>query len=202
MIYLIPTGSENMKGMDKELFGCIRSPSGGNAWAIKNGYKWAADCGAYTGEFYPEYYFKFLEDMLPWQETCLFAVCPDKWGDCDATLEMYNEYSDYIDDLGYPIAFVAQDGQENKKLPYGMHTLFIGGTDEWRISEGPKRLIMLAHFMEYWVHVGRVNSEKAIKRWMLEGVDSVDGTTWVYGPKIYRRKLNRWLRNIPLFPKK
>ena len=77
----------------------------------------------------------------------------------------------------WPIALVAQNGQEDLPIPWGLiSAIFIGGDDSFKDSKGAADIIRTAQAMGKWTHVGRVNDPKRWQRCLDLGVDSVDGT--------------------------
>jgi len=125
MRHLIPVG-----GVVDERFGILASPQHkGVPIGIKEGMDWGGDLGCRRG---PEFVKRFnltatlswLDLMQPYRQTCLFLTVPDYVGNAKATLDIFNEYA-WLGD--WPLAFVAQDGQELLPLPYSA-ALFVGGS--------------------------------------------------------------------------
>lgn len=203
MIYFLPSAITKKKY--KSNFGFIvtatKSPSGSAIKRIKQGRKWICDNGAFTGAFDENLFFPFLKKMKPYQEQCLFVVAPDVVGDPRLTLQNFLKYSPQIKELGYRVAFVAQDGQEDMPYPAVLDALFIGGSIGWKHSEGAERCIKYARKEGIPVHVGRVNTFQWIKYFSMLGVDSVDGTHTVFAPDRGTKELERWIDQAsqPLF---
>jgi hypothetical protein len=57
------------------------------------------------------------------------------------------------------------------------------------MSENAEAVIRRAQALGKWVHVGRVNTIRRIRRFQRMGVDSVDGTCLCYGPTKNRARL-------------
>ena len=165
---------------------------------IKKGHKWVVDNGAFTGSFDEKKYFAFLEKMVEYQGNCLFATCPDILCKPIETMNLYEKYSDRIKQLGYKVAFVCQDGQENYQLP-DCDAIFIGGSTEWKLSKGADACIKQAKELGLWVHIGRVNTRSRIRHCKLRGVDSVDGTCIAFGFDANMPKIIRWMKERMLF---
>ena len=73
--------------------------------------------------------------------------------------------------MGFPLAFVAQDGMTPADVPNNAYAVFVGGSTDWKLKN--------AHIFKgsaTWLHVGRVNSEERIRWAEGIGADSVDGT--------------------------
>jgi hypothetical protein len=199
MMYLLPTGSDNMRGVSFDRFGVIRTPGGGMAWGIRNGYQWAADNQAFTQGFDPDVFFPWLATMEPWHDTCLFVPVYDRVGSAVWTLIQFYTWRAAFH--GWPLAFVAQDGQEDLPFPpaHQWDWLFIGGTDKFKLGRAADICIRRAQDLGKHIHVGRVNSQERFDHFSLLGVDSVDGTHWIYEPDKAKVRIDRWTRQKPLF---
>src|SRR5690349_16728191 len=93
------------------------------------GVLWCADNGCFADKWDEAVWWKFLVDNAHRASTCLFAVAPDVVGDAAATLERSAPWLGKIRELGYPVAFVAQDGLEVLPVPWDeFDVLFIGGS--------------------------------------------------------------------------
>jgi hypothetical protein len=193
MIYL--SGS-NVKTTPKTI-GFMATPKSGVLLAA-DGRPWAGDNGAYTGRFDEDRFFDYLDKMLEYQDTCLFITCPDVLENPLATLELYGVYSDRIRNMGYKVAFVCQDGQENYEIP-DCDAIFIGGSTKWKLGKGADICIKAAKERGLWVHVGRVNTRKRILHFRMRGVDSVDGTCIAFGPDVNIPKIEKWMKERVLF---
>lgn len=202
-IYFLPGARKDHDYPDQ--FGMIVTPSRDNNGSaiirIKNGWRWICDNGAFKGNFDPDLFFGFLENMIPYRNSCSFVVCPDKFGDSDTTLQLFDQYAQRIKFFNFPVAFVAQDGQDQKDFPVNFDALFLGGSDQWRKSPGAAQTIKRAQKLGKWIHIGRVNSRKRIQYFSLLNVDSFDGTHLIYNHIKHRRQLIRWMSesNSPLF---
>ena len=168
-------------------------------WGTTPTRQWAMDNGIFTGRFEAGAFWAKLERMLPHRSQCLFVVAPDVVADAIATLSAWRYWGPAIHAAGWPVAFVAQDGQEHLPLPPEFDALFIGGSTDWKMSRHALALIAEAKRRGAWVHVGRVNSQLRIRHFQLAGVDSVDGTTVCYAPNQRYPMLERQLRQRPLF---
>jgi hypothetical protein len=142
---------------------------------------YGADNGCFAGRWVEEEHFAWLE-QLP-RENCLFAVAPDVYPEARATLERSSQYFGLIRELGFPAALVAQDGAESLDLPWDdFDCLFIGGERrtpsylEWKVGPQAEALCHEARRRGLWVHMGRVNSLRRLKRARQMGCLSVDGT--------------------------
>lgn len=161
------------------------------------GRKWAADNEAFKGKFEWGAFSDWLVEMRPLSPDCLFAVAPDVVGDSCATLDLFRRYGWRIRALGYPVAYVAQDGCENLPLPPA-DALFIGGSDDFKESRAVDTVITRARVAGMWVHAGRVNTQRRIRHFQRVGVDSVDGTCLTFGWRANYPRLNAALQQRPL----
>lgn len=174
--------------------GFIDTPAQGNA--RPDGVTWCADNGAFSDNFDEAKWWRFLNANAHAAATCLFAVAPDVVGDAGATMERSLPWLPKIRALGYPAAFVAQDGLENLDVPWDeFDCLFIGGSTDWKLGPHARALVAEAKARGKWAHMGRVNSERRWKYADAIGCDSVDGTFLVFGPDVNLPKLLAWTRN-------
>jgi hypothetical protein len=137
--------------------------------------KWMLDNDNFNGKFDPKKWIKFMLEHERHIGTCVGVTIPDKVGDALTTLRNFSKYYQIVRDLGYPVAFVTQDGITPEMTPWDcFDTLFIGGTTDHKLGWEAGDMIATAKHLGKWVHVGRVNSEKRIKQFWF--ADSVDGT--------------------------
>jgi len=165
---------------------------------LKQGLPWAYDNGCYSG-FDPVRWLHTLDAHETYRETCLFVTCPDVVGNALATLEKWRTWMPVIVERGWPVAFVAQDGQEFHPFPPEFDTLFVGGTTEWKLSPRADDCIRRAQALGKWVHVGRVNTQRRIRHFQRIGVDSVDGTAIAFEPDAKIRLIGNAMAQPPLF---
>jgi len=196
LLYLAnPCGPDVVAAMHAGTIGYIDTPAQGNKRPA--GVKWCADNGAFSDKFDEVKWWKFLTDNAADAGTCLFAVAPDVVGDAEATLTRSLPWLPKIRALGYPAAFVAQDGLEHLDVPWDeFDCLFIGGTTEWKLGAAARTLIHEARHRGKWVHMGRVNSEKRYRYAHALGCDSADGTFLTFGPDVNLPRLKTWLRSV------
>lgn len=157
---------------------------------------WAADNGAFSDKFDEGKWWRFLVANVHRASTCLFAVAPDVVGDAAATLERSLPWLPKIKGLGYPVAFVLQDGATNDLIPWDeFDALFIGGTTEFKLGLDARHYAVEAKRRGKWVHMGRVNSERRYEYARAIGCDSADGTFLTFGPDANLPRLLAWTRN-------
>lgn len=175
MKFLVPTGSEI-----GDNFGVLTSyKHRGIPAGVISGLQWAGDNNCFGGGFKPDLFFPWLESMKPYKSSCIFVVCPDAMGDAKQTLVLYDEWAHSIKQRGFPVAFVAQDGQENLEFPLAFDALFIGGTTEWKVSDAAISCIKRAQLLGKHIHIGRVNYGRRYRFFeRLDGSESFtcDGT--------------------------
>lgn len=158
---------------------------------------WAADNGAFNAKTYKgdDAWFAWLSAQDP--EGCLFATAPDVVGDAAATFERSMPWLPRIRALGFPAAFVAQDGLEDLAVPWdAFDVLFIGGTTEWKLGAAARQIVADAKTRGKHVHMGRVNSERRLRYAAHIGCDSADGTFLAFGPDVNLPRLLAWLRGV------
>lgn len=189
-----PSTQKVRDAMTAGLIDCIDTPKQGNVPV--EGVAWCADNGCF-GKGYPgdERWFAWLESNAYRASSCVFAVAPDVVGDAVATLERSLPWLPKIRALGYPAAFVAQDGLENLVIPWGdFDVLFVGGSTEWKLGAEAARIVGQAKACGKWVHMGRVNSGRRFRYAQMIGCDSADGTTLAKFPDATLPDVLAWLR--------
>lgn len=134
----------------------------------------AIDNGAFAG-----FDRKGFESLLKREEQnisrCRWVAVPDVVGSARRTLEVFEHWYGRI--AQWPLALVAQDGQENLPIPWDLiAAVFIGGSTEWKLSQHAVAVIRAAQAMGRWTHVGRVNTPGRFEYFDNLGVDSIDGT--------------------------
>jgi hypothetical protein len=169
--------------------------------AHDGGALWCADNGCFSDNWDEEKWWQFLIDNAHRADSCLFAVAPDVVGDALATEERSTPWLSRIRELGYPVAYVAQDGLEDLELPWdgtdwwdSFDVLFIGGTDDFKLGPSARRIVAQAKARGKWIHMGRVNSEKRYRYAHSIGCDSADGTFLTFGPNVNLPKVLAWAR--------
>jgi len=155
--FLAPVG-----GYIPDGFGVLASPAHrGVPAGVLAGLVWAGDNGAFTNGFKPFKFFPWLEKMSPYRDTCLFIAVPDVLGDAIQTLDNYRHWVRLLE--GWPVAFVAQDGQENLPFPNYFDALFVGGSTEWKTGPGARECVERAQALHKHIHIGRVNWRRRYK---------------------------------------
>lgn len=160
-------------------FGVLTTYKTGLVAGIVAGLPWACDNYAFGGNFDPAKFLTFLKKVEPYRSTCLFLTVPDVVGDAVATLNQFTEWQPRL--AGWPLAFVAQDGQENLDFPdpRTWDVLFIGGGTQWKESQAAIDCIKRAQALGKRIHIGRVNWKKRYDLFrVLEGSEefTCDGT--------------------------
>lgn len=134
---------------------------------------------------------KKLDRLSQIKHLCKFVAVPDvvvigphgAVGDARRTLEVFDYWYPRL--CEWPLALVAQDGQENLPIPWELiDAIFIGGSTRWKLSHHAAAIIKAAKAMDKWAHVGRVNTPGRFEYFEELGADSIDGTglsryTWM-----------------------
>lgn len=186
MLYLSPVWHTLLPQL-RPHFGYIQAPHGaGVGDAIRAGYPWLLDNGAFSDNWQEAKWLAALELWQPYAATCIAAVCPDVVGDAAANLARFAQYALVIRGYGYPVAFVTQDGLTMDAVPWNdFDVLFVGGTDHHKLRESWP-FIAAAKERGKWVHVGRVNSEARME--LFQAADSCDGTMLAQEPTVQRQR--------------
>lgn len=119
-----------------------------------------------------------------------FVCSPDIVGDARRTLELFDIFYDQICPL--KTCLVLQDGIGQFSIDWNkVDAVFVGGSDQFKISQEAMAAAKTAKILCKWVHVGRVNTADRVKNWI--GVaDSIDGS----GISKYDHMLEAVLREI------
>lgn len=157
---------------------------------------WAVDNGCYAkGEtFRLDLFYRFLCKNAPHRDSCLFAVAPDVVGNHAATVARSLPVLPVLRAMGYPAAFVAQDGATPATVPWdAFDVLFIGGGPSgWKWGYPALALAVEANRRGVWVHMGRVNTKSGMVAAQAMGCHSVDGTGMAWHPRIVLDRILEW----------
>lgn len=197
VIYLSGIVRPELLGLRPDL-GVMMQPNMGNRPDL-SATKFAVDTGCFTTTFRFDIrrYMEFLSRWAHVRHNCLFATAPDVVGDARLTLGRSMDVLPIVREMGYPAAFVAQDGCGELELPWdAMDCLFVGGSTAFKLSEAAYELAGEAKRRGKWTHMGRVNSGQRFRAAALAGYDSVDGTYLAFGPEVLKPKLFSWLDGI------
>lgn len=136
--------------------------------------RFAIDNGAFS-KFNGEAFKRLLKKHSERRHLCQFVAAPDVVGSAIRTLECFHHWLPNLH--GWPVALVAQDGQENLPIPWDhIQAIFIGGSTSWKLGDKAKQIIKAAQVLDKWVHVGRVNTPGRFEYFEEMGVDSIDGS--------------------------
>lgn len=169
------------------------------------GVVWCLDNNCFGKEEFNEAkWWKWVQSPLLDRTTCAFVTAPDVVGDAQATTIKSMPWLTRIRELGYRVAFVAQDGCDEYRPPWDeFDVLFIGGTDSFKLGPLPRLLAREARLRNIGVHCGRVNSLKRLRYAEAIGCQSADGTSLIFGPDKRLRDVLHWVNTIhtqkPLF---
>lgn len=134
----------------------------------------AIDNGAFS-KFDPADFRSLLKREEPRKKLCKFVSVPDVVASARRTLECFDHWYPQIHH--WPLALVAQDGQQDLPIPWSkLAAVFIGGSTEFKMSLHAQQIIKCAKIMEKWVHVGRVNTPGRFEYFEKLGADSIDGS--------------------------
>lgn len=136
----------------------------------------AIDNGAF-GAFDAPTFLRLLLREASRKHLCRFVAVPDVVGDARRTLEVFSIWRRRGELAGWPLAYVAQNGQEHIPIPWdSIDALFVGGDTKWKESPHAAACIRAALLLGKWVHVGRVNTPGRFEHFDKLGANSIDGT--------------------------
>jgi hypothetical protein len=140
----------------------------------------AADNGGFNGVPVKEFV-EMLERLrgVP----CRFVTAPDVIADASETARLFRLWEPMIHALGFPVAYVAQDGETVATLPWGScEAVFIGGSTRFKLSAAADTILAYAAARGKHRHVGRVNTWTRVRHfWGL--TDTIDGSGFSKWPK-------------------
>lgn len=161
-----------------------------------HGLPWAADNGCFNAKWDAGRWLDWLQRYTK-APGCLFAVVPDVVADHDATMARWDEWAPTVRALGYPLAFVAQNGSDADQIPWAeCDAVFLGGDDTFKLGPTAARIIHAAGALGKWSHMGRVNSLRRLRIAADMGCDSADGTFIAFGPDINVQRIAGWFRAL------
>lgn len=188
-----PCGPNVLDQMHAQTIGYIDTPRQGNR--RPTGVTWCADNGCFSDKWDADKWWAWLVANARDAATCLFAVAPDVVGDAWRTHIKSLPWLPKIKALGYPVAYVMQDGAENHPIPWhDFDVAFIGGTTEWKLGPAAREIVAEAKRRSKHVHMGRVNSQRRFEYARAIGCDSADGTFLTRGPDTNLPHLLSWVR--------
>lgn len=200
LFFANPCGPDVVAAIQAGRLGYIDTPAQGNK--RPDGVTWVADNGCFSDRWDEGKWWRFLVENAHRADSCAFAVAPDVVADADATLARSLPWMPRIKALGYPVAFVAQDGLTIESTPWDdLDVLFIGGSTAWKLGPQARELAGEAKRRGKGVHCGRVNSGRRLRYAAAPhpfglGADSVDGTFLTFAPEANLPRLNRWFRDL------
>jgi hypothetical protein len=160
--------------------GRLLRPGNGNR---PDGLPWAVDNGAFKN--FDERAFEVLLDRLANLPGCLWVAAPDVVADHAATLERFAKWEATLHWLGFPVAFVLQDGCDVASVPWeSLEAVFVGGSTEFKQSERARELVARARQLGKRAHMGRVNTARRMRIAHQFGCDTIDGTAFSRYPDI------------------
>lgn len=174
--------------------GIMTSPATGAV--IPEGVPWGVDSGCYsTGYPGDVQYLNWLATRpLYIRSACLFATAPDVPCEHEPTLIRSIPFFPIIQQLGYPVSFVAQNGAVPDNVPWAsFDVLFLGGTTDWKLGREAAYLTVHAIRLGVPVHMGRVNSSKRFQYAQEIGCTSSDGTAAAYDPATMAVQIAEWI---------
>lgn len=121
-------------------------------------------------------------DLLETRQTlpgCKFVVAPDVIMNARATTDEFWCWSEFIRNLGYPVAYALQDGVTPSTVPWGAcDAIFIGGSNAMKFSAVVRTIVHHAKRDELWVHWGRGSTPTFLHYARAIGCDSCDSSAF------------------------
>jgi len=148
----------------------LRTPLTRNAWG---GTEWGLDNGCFK-RFREKTWQRMVNECYEMEVRPKFVCLPDIVGDARRTIELFKMFTEHTG--GLKSCLVLQDGIGNHDLPWcKIKAVFVGGSDDFKVSAECMGAVKVAKYLGKWVHVGRVNTAERVKYWL--GIaDSIDGS--------------------------
>lgn len=132
------------------------------------------DNGAFS-KFEPKGFLSLLTKHEPRKDLCRFVAAPDVVGCARRTLECFRHWQPRL--AKWPVALVAQDGQEDLDIPWeNIAAIFIGGSTDWKMGRHAAAIVKASKVIGKWCHIGRINTPGRLEYFEDLGADSCDGT--------------------------
>jgi hypothetical protein len=167
--------------------------------AVALGMPWCLDNGCFN-RYDPA---AIVRMLLAYRDVpgCVFATVPDVVSDHAATLALFGAWQPVYAELGYPPAFVLQDGITGPAdVPWDRcAAVFIGGSTRFKYSDTVRVIVAEAKRRGKWVHMGRVNTDTRLEYAGAIDTSSVDGTRFPCFNDGYQFAQRLIIRQLPLF---
>lgn len=202
LYYATPNTAEVFEAIESGRLGAILTPE---SWKGKHGKAArfptiALDNGCFSRRWIEAKWLRWLGGLTPLRERVAFAVVPDVLADAAATAKRWRRYAPIVRELGFPLAYVAQNGLSIDDVPWPeLDCLFVGGDDAWKLSEPAYAIAAEAKRRGKTAHLGRVNSKRRLRAARISGFDSVDGT-FLRWPDENLPRLLKWLDDLDRTP--
>ena len=168
LLDLSPSSIADREQKFQREFGQLRTPLSRHKLS---GRPYALDNGCFTSFRFPTWR-RMLDEAR--EQTPLFVCLPDVVGSAQRTIELFHHFKPMTD--GLPRALVLQDGVENINIPWDdLDAVFVGGTDEFKLSRPAIAACKTAFMLGKWVHFGRVNTPDRLVS-IVDVADSIDGS--------------------------
>lgn len=186
MLYLVPNLTLLLRNnADPAMFGLMQNTYNKPIQKLDTvPWKWMCDNSAFTRKFIWDHYKRTLDSLRHLQASNICITCPDVVGDAKLTYISWLRYHNRLEDLGYNVAYVLQDGLNFRYLP-DVKYYFVGGTNLFKDGQYCADIITDLKKSGKYVHVGRVNTDRRFEHFYKLGIDSCDGTQLIHCPALF-----------------
>lgn len=194
--YANPCNIRVLESMLHGDLGMIATPLQPNR--VRPGLDWCGDSGAFSARYVgDEAYLEWISALSIFKDQCAFITAPDVVCDPVETLKRSLPMMPRIRELGFPVAYIGQDGLLVEDIPWDeFDVFFIGGSTEWKLSTDVHYLTTEAICHGKTVHMGRVNTLRRMRWAKAIGCASVDGTFLKFSPDKNLEMLVRWSKML------
>lgn len=196
MIYL---SGVVVKGFRPSQVGIFNGPNAYGRGLVESFPFRAYDNGCFSDAWREAPWLRWL-DRMP---SGIFAVAPDVarqpdgtlGGDWRRTLDNWHRYAPEIAARGFTPAYAVQDGHPPDLVP-AADAIFLAGSTNYKLSSELAFIAMQAKHRGAWVHMGRANSLRRLRRAGEMHCDSADGTFLRFAPRINVPRLLAMLEGL------
>lgn len=126
------------------------------------------------------------------------------YGDARLTAKRFEAWAPGLERRGLPVALVLQDGIEEPAMQawlertwHRLDAVFVGGSTDFKLSEGAAAICREAKSRGKWVHWGRVNTKRRVEYVVGTGAcDSFDGSSFARWRNTLLDKGLEWAREV------
>ncbi len=171
------------------------------AETVAEGITLAADNDGFGGVDHAAFV-KMLDALEPFAGAVRFVTVPDVVCDAGATIAEWRVWAPEVRRRGLTPALVLQNGMvadyrgvrfADELVPWAeIGAVFVGGDDDYKMSDHVAMIAFEARRRGLWIHVGRVNTVRRLRHAEALHADSADGSGWARFRDAMLPRFSRW----------